>query len=65
LPSDYVYQGDNPDGYMTASETTKFFQEYADSFHAAIQTHTEVVSGKRSEHDDTLRVLTIDRETDQ
>mmetsp|Transcript_26221 Transcript_26221/g.47331 ORF Transcript_26221/g.47331 Transcript_26221/m.47331 type:complete len:152 (-) Transcript_26221:1918-2373(-) len=32
LPGNYQYQGHDPDGYMTASETIKFFQEYADSF---------------------------------
>lgn len=44
LPGDYHYQGDDPDGYMTAKETIQFFHEYADSFHAPIRTQTQVNS---------------------
>ena len=62
LPGNYRYQGNDPDGYMTASETVNFFQEYADSFHAPIKTYTEVLSVERSkDDDDTFRVLTNQR----
>ncbi len=58
LPGNYQYQGYDPDGYMTASETIKFFQEYADSFHAPIKTYTEVISVERSNDGEQLRVVT-------
>jgi putative flavoprotein involved in K+ transport len=58
LPGNYQYQGHDPDGYMTASETIKFFQEYADSFHAPIKTYTEVINVERSNDGEQLRVLT-------
>lgn len=57
LPGNYQYQGDDPDGYMTAKETVHFFQEYANSFQAPLHTHTQVLSVERS-NDGSLRVVT-------
>lgn len=51
LPGEFHYRGDDPDGFMTAAETLQFFQDYADSFDAPIQTHTKVVSVERSGDD--------------
>ncbi len=39
----FVYDGPEPDGYMTARETAHFFQRYAASFDAPVREHAAVV----------------------
>ena len=57
LPGDYKYRGEDPDGFMTAKETVGFFEDYAASFGAPVQTETEVVQVQRLD-DNHFRVLT-------
>lgn len=57
LPGNYQYKSDDPDGYMTVTETVHFFREYADSFQAPLHTQTEVTRIERN-NDCSLLVLT-------
>jgi putative flavoprotein involved in K+ transport len=43
LPS-HRYQGDDPDGYMTADEVARFLAGYRERIDAPVRTHTEVRS---------------------
>lgn len=40
----YGYQGDDPDGYRTMSETVGFIEGYAEAIAAPVETDTEVLS---------------------
>jgi putative flavoprotein involved in K+ transport len=39
----FSYTGPEPDGFMTAAETARFFQRYAASFAAPVMEHTDVL----------------------
>ena len=41
---DFAYDGDDPNGFMTASEVIKFLEQYADVISAPVQTRTKVTS---------------------
>ena len=43
LPS-HRYEGDDPDGYMTAGEVVGFLAGYGERIDAPVRTHTEVAS---------------------
>jgi len=51
------------DGYITASQTAQFFQEYAKSFDVPIQTHMQVISIERS-NDNVLAMHLTNRGTE-
>jgi putative flavoprotein involved in K+ transport len=53
----FQYHGDDPDGFMTMPEFTRFLESYADSFDAPVQTGSNVQSVDRVS-DDQLRVVT-------
>lgn len=44
----YAYDGDDPDGYRTVSETIRFIERYAAVSAAPVVTHAEVTSVRRS-----------------
>ncbi|HTI38950.1 MAG TPA: NAD(P)-binding domain-containing protein [Vicinamibacterales bacterium] len=46
LPA-FRYDGTDPDGYMSMPEVVGFFERYAESFHAPIETNTTVLSVER------------------
>lgn len=52
----YHYAGNDPDGYMSASELVRFIEDYADHAEAPVKTHTTVTSVQR--HGNTYRVHT-------
>jgi putative flavoprotein involved in K+ transport len=43
----WQYQGDDPDGYMTAGQVVRYFESYADSFDAPVHEGTTVLSLRR------------------
>ena len=43
----WQYQGDDPDGYMTAGEVVRYFESYAGSFDAPVHEGTTVLSVRR------------------
>ncbi len=45
----YGYSGDEPDGYRTVPEVVAFIDGYARAIAAAVKTHTNVVSVRRTE----------------
>ena len=45
----YSYSGNDPDGYRTVAEVVEFIGGYARSIAAPVQTHTTVVSVRRTE----------------
>ena len=40
----WPYQGDDPDGYMTAGQVVRYFESYAGSFDAPVHEGTTVLS---------------------
>ncbi len=40
----WQYQGDDPDGYMTAGQVVRYFESYAGSFDAPVHEGTTVLS---------------------
>lgn len=52
----YTYEGNDPDGFRTMSETVAFLSGYAKAIDAPVQTHTTVTSLRRL--DDTYEVTT-------
>ena len=57
LPGNYKYNGDDMDGFMTAQEAVKLFEDYAASFNAPVLTETEVVEAERTK-DGKIRIQT-------
>jgi putative flavoprotein involved in K+ transport len=55
LPS-YAYDGDDPDGFMTAGEVADLIARYSSTIDAPVHTHTAVRSLRR--HDDGYEVVT-------
>jgi putative flavoprotein involved in K+ transport len=55
LPS-YAYEGDDPDGFMTAGQVADLIARYATTIDAPVQTRTTVRSLRR--HDDGYEVVT-------
>ena len=55
LPS-YAYDGDDPDGFMTAGQIADLIARYATTIDAPVHTHTTVRSLRR--HDDGYEVVT-------
>ena len=45
----YSYSGNDPDGYRTVAEVVEFIGGYARSIAAPVQTHTTVVSVRRTD----------------
>ncbi len=43
----WQYQGDDPDGYMTAGQVVRYFESYAGSFDAPVHEGTTVLSVRR------------------
>ena len=56
----WTYQGDDPDGYMTAAEVADYFTSYSASFSAPVEDETSVLSVRR---DDAAYVVETDRGT--
>ncbi len=52
----YGYQGDDPDGFRTMSETVRFIEGYAEVMSAPVRTHSTVTSVRS--RDDGYEVLT-------
>ncbi|MDW4551676.1 NAD(P)-binding domain-containing protein [Defluviimonas sp. D31] len=52
----FAYQGDDPDGFMTMPEVSRFLNDYAAASHAPIEDRTRVLSVTR--HGDVYRVAT-------
>src|SRR5438270_5530315 len=52
----YEYQGDDPDGFRTMPQTIAFIERYAKLIAAPVQTHSAVISVRRS--DDGYQVHT-------
>ena len=46
----YAYEGDDPDGFMTASEVAEFISGYAKLVAAPVMTGTTVTSVRRTDH---------------
>ncbi len=46
----YEYQGDDPDGFRTMPETIEFIERYAKLIAAPVQTHSAVISARRSDN---------------
>jgi putative flavoprotein involved in K+ transport len=55
------YDGDDPDGYMTAAEVAELIKRFAESIRAPVRTQTNVTSVQRA-GDDGYRVMTEDGE---
>ncbi len=47
----YGYEGDDPDGYRTMSETIRFLERYAEVIAAPVEAHTTVTSVRRNGED--------------
>ena len=47
----WQYQGDDPDGYMTAGQVVRYFESYAGSFDAPVHEGTTVLSLRRDGDD--------------
>jgi putative flavoprotein involved in K+ transport len=56
----HEYDGPDPDGFRTMSQTIEFIERYAQANAAPVQTHTRVVSVRR--HHDGYRVATTQGE---
>jgi putative flavoprotein involved in K+ transport len=46
----FAYRGDDPDGYLTASETAHLIADYAKDFAAPVRANTTVISVRPVEH---------------
>jgi len=51
----YEYQGDDPDGFRTMLETIEFIERYAKLIAAPVQTHSAVISARRSDNGYEIR----------